>query len=773
MSLTQPPKPDEPQGNPYTPPAPQPQVMEQFETINTSANRAGVPDSQNYWIDGFFPITARNLRTMPGAGSVLYTATGGKTVISYGFYNLGSTAYMAVFLSDGSASQVDMLGNVTQILPANSIISPSILTIGITQYGQQYLVIVAQQANGYWLWDGNLLYGAGTLAPVITLTNAGTGYQTPPAVVFSGGSGSGAAAVATIANGSVTGITVTNPGSGWLAGESVEVTLAGGTAGGSLATLTANMSVTGGGSGGSLSVIFVYSGFSNWYYLNSYSVVAGGTGYSQFVVGAWVGGNGFFNGGTPAIQLAVSAGVITSMTLVGGQPDGAGGRYIYEGSVQPTAAPQDPGNWVVSSVNVVSHGQNYSPSAAVTAVGGDDPITQATLKPIIAGGSIASVQVISGGLYGGNSPAPTLTVTDSTVQATATAQLMPYAIGGNAVETYQGRVWVVNKAVLYWTAPGSFQDFATSDGGGNLTSGSSVLRVGWTALIAANGFLYLIGDSSVDYLSGVQTSGTPPTTTFTLQNADPEVGSPYPASPITFGPDIILANSFGIHVSRGANFDKASEALDGVWNTATNFNGVSLSSAKATIFGKKVFMVLAGIVDPVSNTTVNKLLLWDGKKKWFASVQDFGPLTFIAPQEFNSVLTAWGTDGTHIRPLFQTASTGFAKVVQSRLWDAPGGYQFSKATSRFWSAWNYNSVSSPSVVLNVDSVGINGADGTTFTNSQTYTIAGPAGTGYFLTPPEAVGQQGAFTGMTLTTNAADLELVSAMLQNDPRPSYRG
>src|SRR5262249_32805506 len=155
---------------------------------------------------------------------------------------------------------------------------------------------------------------------------------------------------------------------------------------------------------------------------------------------------------------------------------------------------------------------------------------------------------------------------------------------------------------------------------------------------------YLIGDSSINYISGVQTGGSPITTTYTNQNADPEVGTPYPDTADVFGRNIVFANSFGAHVMYGAAATKISEPLDGVFNTVDNFNGLQLSAAKATIFGKKVWILLLPIVDPVTNLLSNELMIWDGQKKWFSSKQD-AVLTFINFQEINSVLTAWGTDG--------------------------------------------------------------------------------------------------------------------------------
>src|SRR5215469_18412462 len=111
-----------------------------FQGINTTTTRAGVPDQQMFWCDGFLPLSPRNLRVLPGIGAATYTG-GANTVVWFDFYNIGSTPYMVVFSTDGSVKQVRTTdGAVTTILPATTIVNPAPTNCGIAQYGSQYLI---------------------------------------------------------------------------------------------------------------------------------------------------------------------------------------------------------------------------------------------------------------------------------------------------------------------------------------------------------------------------------------------------------------------------------------------------------------------------------------------------------------------------------------------------------------------------------------------------------------------------------------------------------
>ena len=506
----------------YLPAGPQePLKFEKFEGIDTSTTRPGVADEKCWWMDGFMPLGPRFARTLYGVGDPIHDSAG-EDIVFFAFANIGATPYCIIVHADGSIHAVNTeTGAHSDIAPAATITNASRLSVGISQYGSQYVLIVADQTNGYFIWDGTTFY---------------------------------------------------EPGDS-------------------------------------------------------------------------------FGGGT-----------------------------------------------------------------------------------------------------------------------------VPLAIGGTAIETYAGRIWIANDSEITFSVAGSLINFASGSGGGSFESTDSFLRVRFIQLLQTNGFLYLVADSSINYISGVQTSGTPPVTTFTNQNADPEVGTPWPSTVGTFGRNILFANAFGAHASYGASVNKISEELDGVYNTVPNFGGLIPSTAKAIIFGKKVWMLLLPIIDPISGEQVNKLFMWNGKK-WWSSPQDV-ELIYIQSQEIDSVLTAWGTDGSRIYPLFDTPSTAFAKTIQSKLWDDPLGLRETKAVNRLWGAVQYFDFEEPDLSISIDNqstsaenelqVGptviqwMNNADADA---NWTNNVGDDAnwrgqGVGIVVLDPIGVGQQGQYIGLTIETSCNDMALIS-------------
>jgi hypothetical protein len=426
----------------------------------------------------------------------------------------------------------------------------------------------------------------------------------------------------------------------------------------------------------------------------------------------------------------------------------------------------------IGTITVDNPGSGYTSVPTVTIVGdGTGATANATLG---AGGVIASIKTDTTGsgynkalvdISGGNNAAH------------ATPILMPFGWSGTSVEVYQSRVWISNggaeaewppKSRLIYSAPENPCD--PGNGGGALLGTDSFLRVGWHCLRQTNGFLYLIGDSSVNNISGVNTAiqgqtaatasspGSPGvlTTTFNNQNTDPQIGSPWPSSVQLFNRNILFGNSQGIHVSYGGAVTKVSLPLDGVYGGGPNANliygrSADYPSAVAQIFGIQVYCLLLPVLDPTNGQIVTEMIMYDSKKFWTSpqGVQ----LSYIASQEINSQMIAWGTDGKNLFRLFQDPSTNFTKTVQSRFWAQPG-YDFTKTGVRLYGIVSQFSFDDTLEVA---------IDNETNANSFVVGVTGAAG-GTDVFGPYPTGQIGKLIGFTASTNASSGNLLSLLLR---------
>jgi len=387
----------------------------------------------------------------------------------------------------------------------------------------------------------------------------------------------------------------------------------------------------------------------------------------------------------------------------------------------------------IASIRIIAGGSNYTSAPTVGFTGGGG--TGATATAVMTAGIVTSFNITNPG--SGYTGQPTVTFTGgggagaqayAVVNGVAAATLptMPSGITGTTIENFQSRVWVGFNNKVAFSAPNAIADFATSSGGGVFPSNDSTLRVQFIHLQSSNGFLYLYGDSSVQVISNVQTSGSPATTTFNVANVDPQIGSPWRDSVDVFGRGIIGMTTTGVYACYGGSVEKVSDMLDGLLlaapaiptqGTMTAFP----SAAVSNIFDIRCYMVLWTITDPFTQPPITRkvMTVWDGQKWWIASQES--PLVFIWGQEFNGVLQAWGTDGHSVWPLFGTPSASLAKKVQSKLW-AGDGIMIYKNTFRLYVMVQSKSTTPTSLGVTIDNEfnsvdsGINATNIITFIN---------------------------------------------------------
>jgi hypothetical protein len=187
----------------------------------------------------------------------------------------------------------------------------------------------------------------------------------------------------------------------------------------------------------------------------------------------------------------------------------------------------------------------------------------------------------------------------------------------------------------------------------------------------------------VDVISNVQTSGNPVTTVFNYQNTDPQIGTSWRDTVSPFSRTILFANPFGVYGLYGGSVMKISGKMDDLFTNAVfpQDGGVTPCSAIANLFSQKIFLMLMTVTDIYTDLPRTVMLAWD-EKDWFIASQS-ATLTFIGSQEVDSDITAWGTDGTSLFPLFSAPSSSLTKRLSTKLYGSQYGFVMKQAVSLY------------------------------------------------------------------------------------------
>lgn len=716
-------------------------ALEQYGGLNTKATRPAIADNEFSWLENFYPIGDGNLRTLYAQGATLYTTSNPRTILHYVPFNIGSTSYIAVFLDNGTAVQVRVSdGAVTTISSTANTFYNASSTPAAAQWKSEFLVIVGDAAaNGFWLWNGTTLFAAGGLSPDVTVVDGGRSYSSAPTVTAYGGSGSGATFTATVSNGEVTEIVCTAPGSGYVLNDLPVLAISGGGSdNGAAATPTVNTGIAG---------------------VTSIEIIAAGQDYEGDSVVTFTGG-----GGSGAEAIITSFSPLLAILEITVTNPGTG--YTSNPTISITdgglgtgfSGVARLGLGQVTAIAVAAGGSGYDAPPTVEIVGDG---TGAKATATLTAGAVSSIAVDT---QGTGYTYASVRISGGNNAAQATCTLMPFGINGSTVETYQSRVWVGDGTKAHFTAPASTSNFATSAGGGSYPATESFLRAQITRFFQSNGFLYQLGDSSINVISNVQTAGTPPSTTFNNANVDPQVGTAWPNTVQAFGRALVFANPLGVYALYGGAAEKVSDALDGLFEVA-NFTTITPTASVATIFGIRCYCLLFTTTDKYSASTRNLLACWDGRK-WFIATQTVA-LKQVATQEINSIISTWATDGTSLFKAFQTASASLTKVWQTKL-RAGDSYIAWKELFNYYLMAQSNHADGATFTVRMDN--INSRDGytggTAVAVPQTYGLT-PTVVGF---RSDELAVYGQLLGVTGTTTSKDATIISqALLYRDYAP----
>lgn len=205
--------------------------------MNTQSDRHALAEELPAWLENVQPIAPNNLALVPGPAPTLTTLPG-EIITRQFFAPFNGKNYEIDICASGSAYAVDLsTGNATQF----NFGSVSALTANadVTVWNSQR-ILIADTNLGYCTWDGTAFVQQGGVSPNIQVTAGGSGYVNGATAAISGGSGSGATASVQVTGGVVTGITLTNPGKNYAAGDTLTITISP-VSGGSGATATCHV----------------------------------------------------------------------------------------------------------------------------------------------------------------------------------------------------------------------------------------------------------------------------------------------------------------------------------------------------------------------------------------------------------------------------------------------------------------------------------------------------------------------------------------------------
>ena len=390
-----------------------------------------------------------------------------------------------------------------------------------------------------------------------------------------------------------------------------------------------------------------------------------GTGYTT-VPTVQISAPNNANGVNALATAVVSSGAITSIVLTE-----AGTGYTSAPTVTITGGSGTNATAIAGiitfatgtvSVTVTNGGSGYTNAAntTVTIAGGGG--TNAAAKAILAGGQVTQVIMTNPG--SGYTNASNITVTiagggGANATATGIINLQPNV----GIASFSGQVWIAAGRTVFYSAPGSYSNFVAASSG-NITITDSTLHNNIIQIMAANNFLYIFGDDSINVFSDVRVSSVG-TTLFTNTNVSASIGSKLPYAIFPYFRSVLFMNNYGIYALVGSTTSKISDSLDGMFpfidfTLVSSAGQVLLNSILCSVFNFKYTGTQGGTTTP----RYIQAVFFD--KKWFVTSQG-NNLKFITSAPVGGKVNMYGTDGTSCVQLYSNSTSNVSSYIQTAL----------------------------------------------------------------------------------------------------------
>ena len=312
----------------------------------------------------------------------------------------------------------------------------------------------------------------------------------------------------------------------------------------------------------------------------------------------------------------------------------------------------------VASVTINDGGSNYTNVTVTFSAPDQTGGVQATGEAVTLANTIAQILVTEAGT--GYTAAPSITITDaggSNANATCTI----FNQNGTGIATFSGRTWISEERTVYYSAADTYNDFINVSSG-FLTLTDSTLRTNIATIIAANNFLYIFGEDSINVFSDVRVNSVTGETLFTNTNVSASIGSGFKYAIFPYFRSMLFLNRYGVYALVGATTSKISDSIDDVF---TDIDFSLPITAGQVLINNILCAAWTFVYNDAGTPRTIQLVFFD--RKWFVTSQG-STITRTASATLAGNILMYGTTGTDLIEFYSNNTTGINWELETALW---------------------------------------------------------------------------------------------------------